>query len=49
VLGVLLLGVDMPEERLVAAVLAEYVGWQVRKGVSQSVLPDFSVGCAAVD
>jgi hypothetical protein len=28
----LLLGVEMPEERLVASVLAEYAGWQVRKG-----------------
>jgi hypothetical protein len=26
----LLLGVEMPEERLVAAVLEEYAGWQVR-------------------
>jgi hypothetical protein len=27
---VLLLGVEMPEERLVAAVLEEYAGWQVK-------------------
>jgi hypothetical protein len=34
----LLLGVEMPEERLVAAVLAEYAGWQVRERVSWPVL-----------
>jgi hypothetical protein len=37
--GALLLGVEMPEERLVAAVLEEYAGWQVRDSGCCFVLP----------